>query len=256
MKIHSIARKIRLFAYLKALLITLFVLFGFIFLGHFVQKDPLVISFDSYFYELIHRSPHFSLMDMLIKPFNFNFLPWGGTMPSYFYFMVGIFFIYLAVFKRHVLGWAILAVVIALLIDKEVTSIHWDYVHRDRPFLTLPNTVDSFGQTAWKGWNSYPSGHARETALFATIISAFLPRIRWLMILFTIFIGYSRLYLGAHYPTDVLSGIFIGYLLAHASLILIGELQIMYKSWEGRRHAADQDPGAIDSEPVQAHIQS
>lgn len=63
---------------------------------------------------------------------------------------------------------------------------------------------------------SFPSGHAMVSLCFygilAYLISRHIPRWRWRLLLFiltAIFvaaIGISRIYLGVHYPTDVLAG--------------------------------------------------
>ena len=61
---------------------------------------------------------------------------------------------------------------------------------------------------------SFPSGHATSTFAAAVAVSRMWPRTRLVWWTLAVLIGYSRIYLGHHYPFDVLGGAVIGIAIA------------------------------------------
>ena len=81
-------------------------------------------------------------------------------------------------------------------------------VRRDRPFFTYSDVIK---KTAGGGY-SFPSGHTSAAFYAATSISILYPK--WYVIGPSFFwasaVGYSRMYQGVHYPTDILAGAVVG----------------------------------------------
>lgn len=57
---------------------------------------------------------------------------------------------------------------------------------------------------------SFPSGHTAGAFLMATVVSSFFPLISAAFFVWASLVGLSRIYLGVHYPTDVLAGMVVG----------------------------------------------
>jgi len=57
---------------------------------------------------------------------------------------------------------------------------------------------------------SFPSNHAVNSAALAVFLRSFYPRVTWIAAPLVIVIGVSRIYVGAHYASDVVVGWLLG----------------------------------------------
>ncbi len=70
--------------------------------------------------------------------------------------------------------------------------------------------------------HSFPSGHTSTAFTMALLLASVMKRKIWAFILPVIafFVGYSRVYLAQHFPTDVCAGMIIGMVSAYLSLLV------------------------------------
>ncbi len=83
-------------------------------------------------------------------------------------------------------------------------------VHRSRPIFRLTQTRTIGNRAIGR---SFPSGHTSQAFFMATLIAQhFHPNIWIVFVLYTValLVGITRMYVGAHYPRDVLAGAILG----------------------------------------------
>jgi undecaprenyl-diphosphatase len=134
------------------------------------------------------------------------------------------FFIALTVAGYAGLLWVALAIALPLLARRRPTVVFavtalavWsvdlfvqilkELIHRPRPFeeISDPEPLTTLAVSY-----SLPSGHAATSFAGAVVLSYFFPRAApWLLLLATA-VAYSRVYIGVHYPGDVVAGAAIG----------------------------------------------
>ncbi len=82
---------------------------------------------------------------------------------------------------------------------------------RPRPFLVLPHVHLFLPESGF----SFPSGHTTNAFFVATLIF-FTAKRPFIFYALAILVGISRIYLGLHFPSDVVGGVVLGMFLGFA----------------------------------------
>ena len=126
------------------------------------------------------------------------------------------------IFKKHLAHAVIFAASLSLGVVSNVAIK--TFMKIDRPIFT---SIDVFG------W-SYPSGHTTVATVILALVAIFLTNTAhgayklsiWLGALVSISaVALSRVYLGAHFFSDTLGGVFLGLAIVFLSLVLLRRLQ-------------------------------
>lgn len=157
-------------------------------------KEGATLPFDTAILESINRLASPGLDAVMVAYTNF-----GGVV---FVSAVTLLLVGLLLYRKHTYG--------ALLVFAGVSgSALIDFVlkaifERSRPDLW----THLISETSF----SFPSGHAVASSALAACVVVLLWRTKWRIagcigaVVYVLSIGFSRLYLGVHYPTDILGG--------------------------------------------------
>ena len=105
-------------------------------------------------------------------------------------------------------------------------------------FLSLFKKPDVFLSTARDrraagDGSSFPSGHVANNFVVGTFCVLFFGRLGWLYYIVAALVGYSRIYLGAHWPSDVIATAFMG---VGEALLIFAMLELSWR-WAAPRWA-------------------
>jgi len=124
-------------------------------------------------------------------------------------YIVPIGLLAFAFFKKHNEGKRkALLIGISALTAALIVNLLKHSINKVRPFITYPFIT----KLSDGGSPSFPSGHTSDAFVMAAALSIGYPK--WYVIvpayLWALAVGYSRMYLGVHYPSDVLAGAITG----------------------------------------------
>jgi undecaprenyl-diphosphatase len=103
------------------------------------------------------------------------------------------------------------AAAVGFFIELPIYKIVKQAVKRDRPCEILPGVA---GRTKPSDQFSFPSGHTAAAFLVATLLGNAYPYLLPIAGVWALAVGFARVYLGVHYPTDVVAGMVLGTLSA------------------------------------------
>ncbi|MHB9134075.1 MAG: phosphatase PAP2 family protein [Armatimonadota bacterium] len=155
----------------------------------------------------------------LFQAINGTHHPWSDTFFTWFYYLGT--------------GWVLIPVVLVLLLRKSgkvkylllavaietaITMVLKEICSQPRPFtlLTDVHNLQPFRD------NSFPSGDTAMAATIACMLAWGSTRPRQaLYAVYAVLVAYERVYLGAHFPLDVVAGLVIGGVASVPSIILM-----------------------------------
>lgn len=153
--------------------------------------------FDNIFLELINGKINNKFLDS----FMYRITNIGGAT------FIMTFTIFLIVFGNSAWRYIGVEALLSLAISQFIVISLKMLLNRERPYNILEH-LNTFGIELRD--YSFPSGHTTASFSLATTIALNIPRLSVLVFIIAMTIGISRIYLGVHYPTDVLAGMIVG----------------------------------------------
>lgn len=96
---------------------------------------------------------------------------------------------------------------LSIITSGAITQLIKRYINRLRPYINFPNiNTKKIGVDDY----SFPSGHTTAAFSIGISIAITFTSLGLISILLAFLVGISRIYLGVHYPTDVIAGILVG----------------------------------------------
>jgi undecaprenyl-diphosphatase len=159
------------------------------------------------------------------NPFLNGFFSYITDVHHYYWLLIPLV-LYWVIWGKAKGRWLVLSLLVGVTLSDQIAShVIKGLVERIRPCNALPGVLTPDGAS---GSFSFPSSHAANMGSSMFLLSmAFKP---WtpLFVIIGLLVGLSRVYLGLHYPSDVLGGYVLGLLLGYSVWCGIERLKLQF----------------------------
>ena len=165
-----------------------------------------IISFDTYLFYLINNGLSNKIFDA--------FMPFITEMDNWLMiYILGFWFLFFKSGKNGRIA-AIVLIITIIISDQLSSTFIKEWVGRIRPCHTLEHVNLLVG---CGGGKSFPSSHAVNNFAAAFVITFYFKKYRWFFFTMAALVAISRVYVGVHYPVDILAGTLIGLVVAYCT---------------------------------------
>lgn len=153
----------------------------------------------------------------------FDFLmPFITSVENFYivFLILWLLMVFSSNYRYRVAGWTI---IIGVTFSDILSSKILKYIFlRQRPYMVLENVY----KLVSSGGPSFPSSHAVNSFTVATLIMLFFNKPLYTVIAYVVaFLSiFSRVYVGVHYPSDVIFGAVLGVILGYLIFRIVNKL--------------------------------
>lgn len=148
----------------------------------------------------------------LANPLFDKLMPFITEVKNWYLVYVLLWFIILFKGGKYRIAMAVSMILLITITDQVSSSLLKNLIERVRPCNALPDVHLLAGCT---GSFSFPSSHAVNNFAAAMFFGYFYRHLRWILFSVATIVALSRIFVGVHYPSDVIGGAMIGIILGY-----------------------------------------
>jgi len=178
-----------------------------------------LLQFDTCLFYYVNIYGQNSFFDVL--------MPFITDLKNWYIPIAGLWIFLLIVGGKKGRTIAFLIIPLIFISDQLSSSVLKPLIGRIRPC----NALEDIHLLVNKSYSfSFPSSHASNIFAAAFLFSYYYRRFALFIFLFAVSVGYSRIYVGVHYPLDVFGGALLGILCSISILVFWRSMKTIYMS--------------------------